>query len=410
MKKNLLALVHGGYASHTVRVLEFAKKLRETGEYDILFSGTGEYMEKLIIPAGFEYVETETLPKSHIGNILENKFVPQMFDKKSAEKYFKIESDLLKKYKPDMIMRDLFREPAGIAAKLQGIYDIFVNLASCTPHYHFDFKPINVPVEVTKYLPQGLKSNVRRMIENHARNKALIYIKKQAKKQGLKLNKNIPEGFEADLILMTDEQKLFPFNDLPENYKFVGPPLYFSNFKNPSWLESFKNDSRKKVLVTGGTTGVHEKTEFFIETFKDSNFAVAIYNNELNSLPSGFYGGETFNISTVLPFVDVFVTHGGLGAGYISLKSGVPLLALPNQFEQHINSVQFEKIGVGKLLLPKDISKKNIQKNINEIIDNPSFKKNACEFSREMKSKKPADLALKYISKGYEKFKSTKSN
>ena len=97
MKKNLLALVHGEWASHTVRALEVAKALRETNEYDITFSGSGEYMDKFVRSAGFDYIETPTLPKEKIYDTITMKLSPRVFSFEDAEKYYQVESELLAK-------------------------------------------------------------------------------------------------------------------------------------------------------------------------------------------------------------------------------------------------------------------------------------------------------------------------
>ena len=143
--------------------------------------------------------------------------------------------------------------------------------------------------------------------------------------------------------------------------------------------------------------------QLFINTFRDEKFAIALYTNNNNFL-NKFYGANTFNVCKVLPLVDVFITHGGLGAMYAGLRQGVPILALPNQIEQEVNSVQLEKTGAGLWLPPKKASAENIRKSLKKIIEDNSFKENAVAFSKSM-IKDPLALAVKYIEEGYKKFK-----
>ncbi len=406
MKAKLLALVHGEYVSHTIKVLEIAKALRKTGEWDITFSGTGPYM-KMAEDAGFKFIDTPTLPKRQINDILEKRLVPLIFTEENAERYYKVESELLEKHKPDVILRDHFRELAGIAAKEQGVYDIFIQLASCCPYYHFDFRPSVFPKILDKMLPEFITKPFRPitipLIEKYIRKKTFRHIFNRAKKLKIPINKNIPEGYEADLVLLADEEKLFPLKVLGENYKFIGLPLSFDNYPNPEWLDLFIKDPRKKILVTGGSTGEHEKPTLFANTFKDKKFAVAVYSNDSENIEN-FYGCNQFNISEVLPYVDLFITHGGIGSTYLGLKNKIPMLMLPNHFEQEINAKQVEKIGAGVFLSMKKFSPKNIRKSIERILNDCSFKENAIDFSRTM-TKNPLELAVKYINEGYKYFK-----
>lgn len=404
MKTKVLALVHGEYICHTIRVLEIAKALRQTGEHDITFSGTGKYMDSLVKPAGFEYIDTPSISPSKVSYNIEHKLVPEIFNQQDAEKYFQIESELLTKQKPDIILRDHFREFAGIIAKKQGIYDIFVQLASCSPYLNVDFRPSTFPKLLDILVPQMLTRPIRPKIVDYVRKKANKNILSQATKAGLKIDKTLPEGYEADLTLFGDEPELFPLHGTNGVHKFIGPPLFFDNYKTPDWLEKFKNDPRKKILVTSGTTGVHEKTNLIQQLFNDEMHAVAVYANA-GKVGDNFYGGDNFNISTVLPFSDVAITHGGLGAAYVSLKSGTPILALPHQVEQEINSVQLEKLRLGLSIPFRKSSPEKIKTSLETILKNPEFKQNAMAFAQKMKQKNPSELAVRYISEGYKKFK-----
>ena len=69
-KLKVLALVHGQMSSHTVRVLAIAKALRQTNQYEIIFSGNGPYM-KLVEEAGFEWIKTELVSKEELYSRIE---------------------------------------------------------------------------------------------------------------------------------------------------------------------------------------------------------------------------------------------------------------------------------------------------------------------------------------------------
>ncbi len=406
MKTKLLSLVHGGYSSHTVRVLEISKALRETGEYEIIFSGEGEQMSALVQPAGFEWIETPCYEKRKILDVIENRLVPKIYDDKDAERFYEIESDLLKKQKPDIILRDHFREMAGIAAKKLGIYDIFVQMASCCPYYHFDFRPKHFPKIMHLLIPEPLRGRISPILEFPFRRMLHGPIRRQVKKQGVQLNRKVPEGYEADLVLFPDEPSLFPFKNLRRNYKYIGAILPV-NEPCPQWTNSFRIDPRKKILVTMGSTGEQEKPEFFREIFKDNKFAVAVYTAKSMSFDD-FYGANRFDVNKILPFCDLFITHGGIGSTYTGLKNGIPMIVLPNHFEQQINGRQLEKIGAGISFYPFDITPEIVRESLENILREPKYKKNAEIFCRGM-IKNPLELAVNYIGEGFERFREKSS-
>jgi UDP:flavonoid glycosyltransferase YjiC (YdhE family) len=313
---------------------------------------------------------------------------------------------LIKRTKPDIIIRDLFRDLAGIVAKEKGIYDVSQQLASCAPFYSLDFRPHNFPWILDVLIPKKILKSLGKKSRKFVRGKVYKNIRKKALELGIKIDESVPDGFEADLVLLTDDPLLFPFGNLRPNYKYTGAILSFEEGEIPSWKDAFINDKRKKVVITSGSTGVHDKPEIFTDAFKDNKYAVAVYSNN-GSFPDSFYGGKTFALQSVLPYADIFITHGGIGSTYLGLQNGVPMLVLPNHFEQQINGNQLKKIGAGISLYPSKISSRSIRTNIEKISQEPAYKQNAIKFSQNM-IKDSVSRAVSYIEKGYEKFKKYK--
>ena len=227
-KLKVLGLVHGEFSSHTVRVLEIAKTLREKG-YDISFSGQGNQMSN-VEKQGFRVVETRTVPGSEVLKGIEGKLFPVIFHRENIEYFFKEEDELLRREKPDMIIRDSFRELAGIASKQYGIYDVSIQQANLSQHYHADFRPRNVPWPLS-LLPEDKVIKVPftdipvliRLGELFFRRKMSRWLHDKVKSLGLELDKRCYEGVKADLILIPDSPLLFPFENTTDNYKFIGP-------------------------------------------------------------------------------------------------------------------------------------------------------------------------------------------
>jgi UDP:flavonoid glycosyltransferase YjiC (YdhE family) len=397
----VLGLVQGEYSSHTVRVLEIAKKLRERGGFEIKFSGNGPFMER-VGEEGFDWVESETVKKRHCNDTI-RKFIPRVFNKWNFDHLYSVEEGLLDDEKPDIIVRDHFRELAGIAAKPRGVFDVYIQQASASPHYHFDFRPVGFPGWADKIFPEGSLLPVARHIERMVRAASSKPMHRKSEELGLTIVKESYEGAEADLVLMPDSEKIFPLEGLNGKYKYIGPMLVSGREEKPRWLENFVNDPRKKVVVTGGTTGEHEKNEVFGEAFRDGEHAVALYSSDDKKV-EGFYGPGQFDLDSVLPHADVFVTHGGIGSAYMGLKHGLPMLCLFNHFEQHIVSKQLERAGVGIGLHPKDVDYFNVRGEVEKLLGEKEYRDKARGLANEIDFGNASELGANYIVEGYEEF------
>jgi UDP:flavonoid glycosyltransferase YjiC (YdhE family) len=77
--------------------------------------------------------------------------------------------------------------------------------------------------------------------------------------------------------------------------------------------------------------------------------------------------------SRLLPHCAAFVSHGGSGALFGALRSGVPILALPQGADQFLNAERIEETGIGRRLMPDDVSPDTVRDAVRALIDDPSY-------------------------------------
>ena len=169
-KKKVLGLVHGGYSSHTIRVVEVGKALSETGDFDVAFSGSGPHI-KLAEETGLRCIRTPVVDMRQVEEEVA-KFIPRIYTKRDSLVFFAEEDNLLEEEKPDIIVRDSLREFAGISSKVRGIFDVHIQQANLTPHYRIDFKPPGFPKLVDAVLPKGSLKPFARIIEKAVKKSA----------------------------------------------------------------------------------------------------------------------------------------------------------------------------------------------------------------------------------------------
>ena len=403
-KIRILALIHGGMTSHTVRVTAIAKALRSTGLYNITFSGDGPHM-KIVEEAGFEWVKTELVGKDELYSRIEQNLATIYYTKNNYEKYFEIEKAVIEKFRPDIIVREHFREMAGVAAKMKEIrvFDVFVQKATLSPYYHFDFRPEKLP-EWIGLIPERVLLSAARLIENYYRRKNSRYIRRKLKELGLDEFITI-DGVRPDLTLFPDAEELFKLPDADRRFcKHIGPVLVTGQDPAAVWLEEYKTDKRKKILISKGTTGEYDQTDLFENTFNDGKYAVAFYSVQDRKI-NDFYGCSRFDIDCVLPFCDLLISHSGTGSNYSAIKHKVPMLVFYDHFEQQINAVELERKGVALRLGKSRRNRENVLKAVEELLSNNRYKQNISALSEKIRCCDSLRLAVKYISEEFENFK-----
>jgi len=399
-KLKILALVHGQMSSHTVRVLAIAKALRLTGRYEIIFSGDGPYM-KFVEDAGFEWIKTELVSKEELYSRIEQNLATVYYTAKNYEKYFEIEKAVIEKFRPDIIFREHFREFAGVAAKISSIraFDVFVQKATLSPYYHFDFRPEKLPEWISLF-PERLLLLAARSIENHFRRKNSHYIRRKLSQLGLDKFISI-DGVRPDLTLFPDAEELFELPDADRRLcKHIGPVLVTGQDPVPQWLEEYKRDGRKKILISKGTTGEYDQTNLFENTFNDRKYAIAFYSVQDRKI-NDFYGCNKFDIDHVLPVSDLLISHAGTGSNYLSIKHKVPMLVFYDHFEQQINAIELERKGVALQLRKNHRSRENIRTAVEELLSNSKYRQNISALSESISRYDALKLAVEYISAGF---------
>jgi UDP:flavonoid glycosyltransferase YjiC (YdhE family) len=403
-KIKTLALVHGQMTSHTVRVLAIAKALRQTGLYDIVFSGDGPYM-KFVEEAGFEWIKTQLFNKSELNQRIDDNLATVYFTSENYDEYFQIEKAVIEKVRPDIIIRDHFREMAGVAAKIKQLraFDVFVQKATLSPYYHFDFKPEKLPQWISIF-PKRFLLFAARNIENHFRRKNSRFIRRKLKELGLQKYISI-DGVRPDLTLFPDAKELFELSDADERLcKHIGPVLLTGQDPAPEWLEEFKRDKRKKILISKGTSGDYDQSELFENTFSDGKYAIAYYSVGGKKI-NDFYGCERFDIDKVLPVCDLIISHSGTGTNYSAIKHKIPMLVFYDHFEQQINAVELERKGIALRLDREHRRREDILSAVEKILSDDKFKQNISALSESISRYDSLKLAAEYISEGYANYK-----
>ncbi len=88
--------------------------------------------------------------------------------------------------------------------------------------------------------------------------------------------------------------------------------------------------------------------------------------------------------STLLPYCDAFVTHGGYGSVMVGLNNGLPLVVIPIQADQPYNAACCAALGVGVMIEPDNRTPEAIREAVRAVLADPTYRANAQRVRDEM--------------------------
>lgn len=150
-------------------------------------------------------------------------------------------------------------------------------------------------------------------------------------------------------------QPATPFID--DTFRFVGPAL------DPSLRNSvsfpFHRLSGSSVVYVSLGTVYQTNRDFYRTSFESFENHPALFvlsvgrqtdPSALGPIPDNFIVQQVVPQLELLPSTDLFVTHGGINSVHEGLYYDVPLVVVPQQFEQLLNGRQVTRHGAGVLV------------------------------------------------------------
>lgn len=171
-----------------------------------------------------------------------------------------------------------------------------------------------------------------------------------------------------------------PFID--QTFRFVGPSVRLQTQD-----AAFPDSQHQQPLIYISLGTIHSKQPAFyrccFEAFAQypAQFILStgpsISAEELGPVPSNFMVHASVPQLRVLQQADVFITHGGLNSIHEGLLYGVPLIMVPQQFEQLLNALCMADRGVGlvlsKQLLQGSLTAADLRQALTTVLAEPGF-------------------------------------
>lgn len=159
-----------------------------------------------------------------------------------------------------------------------------------------------------------------------------------------------------------------------EAFKFLGPSVYDRE------EEPFFFEKRRPIVYISLGSMLKGSRQFFRTCFdalgqEDVDVIMSSSRSfDKESVPSNFHIYSWVPQVQVLKMTDVFVTHGGMNSVSEALVAGVPMVVIPHGSDQSVNGQCVEKLGVGKVLNMRFISRKNLKNKVLSTLSDDAMK------------------------------------
>lgn len=291
----------------------------------------------------------------------------------------------LKEFKPDCIVSD----SVCIWGKLLAMKLDIPYISSTTT--------FAMNQHTVKLMKQGLKEIVRLLMGIPRINRKI----KLLQKKGFKvksLTSMIENDNETNTIVYTSKEFQPMAETFSDKYAFVGP-----SFRVP---EVEPGENKKPLIYISLGTVLNQNRHFYqncIQALADVDCRVIMSVGEktdissFGKLPEGFEVYPKVDQLKVLQQTDVFITHCGMNSISESLYFGVPSVLFPQHSEQAMVANRVAELNAGKRL--KSNTAGSIRETVLQVLNNPSYKRNAEVISQSLRRAGGASAAANKIEK-----------
>lgn len=260
--------------------------------------------------------------------------------------------DLLKSYRPDVVINDHQLFAAAVAAVQLGIpYATSVTAPAA--------------IKMREDLPMVHQWETQQMV---------------ALQQELGLAGDASVVCSELLTLVFTSRAFFGDMELPEQYRFVGPVIQNRPAVTGFDWEAFAARTYKQcILVTIGTTFSHEHKKAFFEkvteALQDEPVTVLVVSDPalFAEWPQNFIVQTRLPQLELLPVLDGVVCHGGHNTVCETLLHGLPLVVIPIAYDQSYVASRVGQVQAGVRLNFKRFYAKHLKEAVHEILHKNNY-------------------------------------
>jgi MGT family glycosyltransferase len=206
---------------------------------------------------------------------------------------------------------------------------------------------------------------------------------------------------KLNIVFSSKEFQLYP-DSFDDSFKFVGPCLY-----NPDKNKKvYKKDGLRPLVYISFGSLFTDKLEVFkecIKAFSDGKIQVVMSIGKqvdislLGEIPSNITVDNYVHQLEILKIADVFVSHVGSNSTHEAVWHNVPLVVLPQAFDQFLCAQKIEIENCGIYLKTAIPCAEDIRKAVEKVLHDPIYKQNISRFGETLRNAGGAKKAVEEI-------------
>ncbi|MGV4335258.1 macrolide family glycosyltransferase [Bacillus subtilis] len=187
-----------------------------------------------------------------------------------------------------------------------------------------------------------------------------------------------------------------------DRFCFVGPSLGERKEKESLLIDK---DDRPLMLISLGTV-LNAWPEFYkmcIKAFRDSSWQVimsvgkTIDPESLEDIPANFTIRQSVPQLEVLEKADLFISHGGMNSTMEAMNAGVPLVVIPQMYEQELTANRVDELGLGVYLPKEEVTVSSLQEAVQAVSSDQELLSRVKNMQKDVKEAGGAERAAAEI-------------
>jgi len=179
--------------------------------------------------------------------------------------------------------------------------------------------------------------------------------------------------------------------------------------REPRLAKRSRDDKRPTILVSG-YSGLPETQysndlyfRMFVDALADTEYRCILSIGDrtsahsLGRLPSNFEINESISHLKILPHVDLFACHGGMGSTLEALSTGVPVLAIAATPYTHEVAYRLAQLGLGTSLLLERFGAETLKDTVREMLGDPRLPERVDQMRQRIAESEGAVAAADHV-------------
>ena len=380
--------------AHIARPIALARKLVARG-YQPIIAADPRYAG-LCPPEGWDTTDIRSVPTADFLRALARG--KPVYDLATLERYVEDDLALLSAVRPAVVVGD-FRISLAVSARLARVPYINISNAYWSPHARPSWRAPTMPW--SRFLPAALDDAVFRAARPLAFRLHAGPMRALARRHGVALaGDELRHAYtEGDRTLYADSPALVPTFDLPSSHRYLGLVDWSPAVPLPAWWPSLAA-SPKPIYVTLGSSGDATRLPCVLDGLARLGGPIVVATagaTITTALPMNVHVAAYLPGDAVARQSRLVVCNGGSPTSHQALLHGVPVLALPSNLDQVLNSGYLCGAGVAAALRFEDSSAARVAAAARSLLDDDRMRERAATLAVRLARQRPVTVLARAI-------------